>query len=159
MVRSGGKRSNTRDLFKRPFRKNGMPSISTYLTNFKIGEYVDIVANAAIQQGMPFKYYHGRTGKIFNVSRAAVGVEVTKQVGNRIIPKRFHVRIEHVKKSRCSEDFKKRVRERDAMRREAREKGEKLISDKRKPVTPPEAHVVSGSNMVYLEPLPYKFVV
>ncbi len=29
---------------------------------------------------MPFKVYHGRTGKVWNVTKRAVGVEVNKQV-------------------------------------------------------------------------------
>ena len=33
-------------------------------------------------QGMPHKYYHGKTGVVWNVTKRAVGVEVNKQVGN-----------------------------------------------------------------------------
>ena len=33
-----------------------------------------------MQKGMPHKFYHGKTGKIFNVTRRAVGVIVNKQV-------------------------------------------------------------------------------
>jgi ribosomal protein L21E len=29
---------------------------------------------------MPFKYYHGRTGVVFNVNKRAVGVIVNKEV-------------------------------------------------------------------------------
>jgi large subunit ribosomal protein L21e len=54
---------------------------------------------------MPHKYYHGRTGVIWNVTPRAVGVEVTKRVNTRIVLKRFHVRIEHVKPSKCRDDF------------------------------------------------------
>lgn len=125
MVRSGGKRSNTRDLFSRPFRKHGMPTSTTYLTTFRVGEYVDIVANSAIQKGMPFKFYHGKTGKIFNISRGAVGVEVNKRVREKVLAKRIHFRIEHVRKSRCTEDFKTRVKAQDAARRAAKAKGGK----------------------------------
>jgi len=41
---------------------------------------------------MPYSYYHGRTGIIFNVTKNAVGVEVNKVVGNRQMKKRFHVK-------------------------------------------------------------------
>lgn len=34
-----------------------------------------------------------------------------KKVRNRIIRKRIHVRIEHVKKSRCQEDYKQRLKQ------------------------------------------------
>ena len=60
MVKSEGYRCCTRDMFSRPFRKNGMPNLTTYLTNYKLGDTVDIIANSAIQKGMPHKIYHGR---------------------------------------------------------------------------------------------------
>merc|ERR1712230_154167 len=53
MPKSEGYRCCTRDMFSRPFRQNGMPNLSTYLTNYKQGQYVDIKANSAIQKGMP----------------------------------------------------------------------------------------------------------
>ena len=80
MVRSGGKRSNTRYLFQRGYRQNGAIPLSVYLTPYKVGDYVDIKANAAVQQGMPHKFYHGKTGKVWTVMKRAVGVEVNKQV-------------------------------------------------------------------------------
>lgn len=33
--------------------------MSTYLVNYRVGDIVDIKANAAQQKGMPHKYYHG----------------------------------------------------------------------------------------------------
>ena len=36
--------------------------------------------NGAIHKGMPHKVYHGKTGRIFNVTKHAVGVVVNKQV-------------------------------------------------------------------------------
>jgi ribosomal protein L21E len=49
---------------------------------------------------VPHKYYHGRTGVVFNVSPRAVGVIVFKVVGNRYMEKRVNVRIEHVRHSK-----------------------------------------------------------
>jgi len=37
---------------------------------------------------MPYKVYHGKTGRVFNVSKHALGVIVNKRVRNRIIAKR-----------------------------------------------------------------------
>ena len=34
----------------------------------------------ALLQGMPHKVYHGRTGRVWNVTKRAIGVEVNKQV-------------------------------------------------------------------------------
>ena len=58
---------------------------------------------------MPFKFYQGRTGKVFNVNPRSIGVIVNKLVGNRIIPKRIHVRLEHIRPSKCREAFVKRI--------------------------------------------------
>ncbi|CAN0312151.1 unnamed protein product [Ectocarpus fasciculatus] len=44
------------------------------------GDYVDIKCNPSIHKGMPFKYYHGRTGIVFNVTKTSLGVRVNKQV-------------------------------------------------------------------------------
>jgi large subunit ribosomal protein L21e len=68
---------------------------------------------------MPFKFYHGRTGKIFNVNRTSLGVVVNKLVGNRIIPKRIHVRPEHIRPSKCREAFVGRIQECDRLKTEA----------------------------------------
>jgi len=59
---------------------------------------------------MPFKFYHGRTGRVFNVNPNSIGVIVNKQIRSRIIPKRIHVRVEHLKKSTCLQDIKARVK-------------------------------------------------
>ena len=68
--RSTGYRSGTRDLFSKKFRtKMYNPSLTTYLRTFHVGDFVDIVANPAQQKGMPHKYYHGRTGKVWNVTK------------------------------------------------------------------------------------------
>lgn len=34
-------------------------------------------------QGMPHKFYHGKTGRVWNVTKRAIGVELLKQVGLR----------------------------------------------------------------------------
>jgi large subunit ribosomal protein L21e len=109
-----GTRARTRDSFSRGFRQKGYIPLSTYLTNYRLGDYVDIKVNSAVQkvgpqqqhympqavayrdhkpanvvvysacpctlQGMPHKVYHGRTGKVWNVTKRAVGVVVNKQV-------------------------------------------------------------------------------
>ena len=45
---------------------------------------------------------------------------------NHMLDKRINVRVEHVKPSRCREDFLKRVKENDEKRRQAKENGEKI---------------------------------
>merc|ERR1712050_548249 len=113
-------------------RTKGEPGLSRYLVNFKRGDYVDIVVDSSIQKGMPYSFYHGRSGVVFNVNRNAIGVEMTKVVGNRQLRKRIHVRCEHVRKSRCNESFLKRVKENDQKKRDAKLQG-KSINVKREP--------------------------
>ena len=99
MPHAYGYRSRTRHLFARSFRRHGAPNLSTFMTNYKIGDYVDIVGDGSAHKGMPYKFYHGRTGRVFNVNPNSIGVIVNKQVRNRIIGKRIHVRLEHLKRS------------------------------------------------------------
>ena len=39
--------------------EKGFIKLSTYLIPYRVGDIVDIKANAAQQRGMPHKYYHG----------------------------------------------------------------------------------------------------
>merc|ERR1712151_213508 len=134
----------------------GMPGVSRYLPVFKRGDYVDIVVDASIQKGMPYGFYHGRTGVVFNVNRNAIGVEVTKVVGNRQLRKRLHVRLEHLRKSRCNEAFLKRVKENDIKKQEAKKAG-KTITCKRLPQGPKEMKIVKANEeeVEVLAPLPF----
>jgi len=117
--------------------------MSTYLLNYRVGDIVDIKANAAQQKGMPHKYYHGfvrfrlvslsvltdmhvchrRTGIVYNVTPHAVGVIVYKVVGNRYIEKRVNLRVEHVRHSKCRQEFLDRVKRNHEARVAAKEKG------------------------------------
>merc|ERR1712189_175335 len=54
---------------------------------------------------------------VFNVTKRAVGVIVNKKLGNRIIPKRVNIRVEHVKHSKCRDDFLRRVKENEVKKR------------------------------------------
>lgn len=38
---------------------------------------------------MPYKFYHGKTGRVFNVTPHALGVIVNKRLRGKIIPKRY----------------------------------------------------------------------
>lgn len=111
MPHSFGYRARTRDMFSRAFRTNGPTGLKVYLRQIKRGDYVDIFANPSIHKGMPHKFYHGRTGVVFNVTKRAVGVEVNKLLRGKILKKRIHVRIEHVRPSNCRKEYLKRVKE------------------------------------------------
>merc|ERR1712066_38305 len=83
----------------------------------------------------------GKTGIVYNVNRNAVGVEITKTVGNRQLRKRIHVRVEHLRKSRCNEAHLKRVRENDLKKRDAKLLGKTIVC-KRQPEGPKPMKVV-----------------
>ena len=95
MPHAHGKRARTRDLFSKPYKTHGMPQ----------------------------KYYHGKTGVVFNITKTSVGVVINKKVRSRLIPKRIHIRIEHVRKSQSREAFVARVRQNDKLKEEAKKKG------------------------------------
>eukprot|EP00658_Telonema_sp_P-2_P081680 TRINITY_DN844_c0_g1_i8.p1 TRINITY_DN844_c0_g1~~TRINITY_DN844_c0_g1_i8.p1 ORF type:complete len:176 (-),score=42.97 TRINITY_DN844_c0_g1_i8:164-691(-) len=155
MVKSEGYRCCTRDMFSRPFRARGMPNLSTYLVNFKVGDYVDIKANSAIQQGMPHKTYHGRTGIVWNVTKRAVGVLVNKQVGGRVMAKKIHVRVEHVTPSACRKQFLDRVKANDDAKVAAKAAGQPKPNTKR-PVRGPKPgrSIRTETCLLYTSPSP-----
>ncbi|TRM70533.1 ribosomal protein L21e-domain-containing protein [Schizophyllum amplum] len=142
MPHSFGYRARTRHMFKRGFKEHGPVKMSTYLINYRIGDIVDIKANAAQQKGMPHKYYHGRTGIVYNVTPHAVGVIVYKVVGNRYMEKRVNLRVEHVRHSKCRQEFIDRVKSNHEKGVAAKEKGER-INLRRVPALPREARTIS----------------
>ena len=62
MVHSTGVRARTRDLFSKPYKKHGATPFSRYFANYRVGDYVDIIAEGSIHKGMLYKYYHCKTG-------------------------------------------------------------------------------------------------
>eukprot|EP00670_Eutreptiella_braarudii_P005340 CAMPEP_0174284564 /NCGR_PEP_ID=MMETSP0809-20121228/5954_1 /TAXON_ID=73025 ORGANISM="Eutreptiella gymnastica-like, Strain CCMP1594" /NCGR_SAMPLE_ID=MMETSP0809 /ASSEMBLY_ACC=CAM_ASM_000658 /LENGTH=159 /DNA_ID=CAMNT_0015380105 /DNA_START=22 /DNA_END=501 /DNA_ORIENTATION=+ len=145
MPHSWGLKARTRDLFSKGFRCHGRPSLTTYLAIFKIGDYVDICNNSAVHKGAPYKFYQGKTGRVWNVTPRALGVLVNKRVRGRIMQKKVTVRTEHVRKSRCQEEFKARVRHNERVR--CTGVGQRI---KRLPAQPKPAMTVQKKN----EPLP-----
>ncbi|KAF2150460.1 hypothetical protein K461DRAFT_244150 [Myriangium duriaei CBS 260.36] len=145
MGHAAGLRAGTRYAFSRDFKKKGMIALSTYLRQYKVGDIVDVVANGAVQKGMPYKVYHGKTGVVYNVTKSSVGVILYKQVRNRYMEKRINVRIEHVRKSRSRDEFLNRVKENAAKKRQSKTEGTH-VHLKRQPVMPREARKVSVEN-------------
>ena len=68
MTHSYGYKRKTRHKFRKGFRQEGAIHIAKTLTTYRIGDIVDIVVDGSIHKGMPYKYYHGRTGRVFNVN-------------------------------------------------------------------------------------------
>jgi ribosomal protein L21E len=104
-----------------------MPHMSTFLTTYKVGDIVDIKANASEQKGMPHKYYHGKTGIVYNVTPRGVGVICYKVVNGRYMEKRVNLRVEHVKHSGCRQEFLDRVKSNAQKKKEAKAAGGEFI--------------------------------
>jgi large subunit ribosomal protein L21e len=158
MPHSFGVRARTRHMFAKKHRQHGPVHLSQYLMSVKVGDYVDIFADPAIHKGMPHKGYHGRTGIIFNVTKSAVGVRVNKLVNGRILEKRIHVRIEHVRKSKCQKEILKRIVDNEMAKAEAAKTGVK-INLKRTPKLPKEAYFLKAAGVdgeiTTIQPLPF----
>ena len=156
MPHTNGLRGRTRHLFSKEFRRHGLGPLTPTLVTYRVGDYVDVVGDGSVQSGLPHKFYHGKTGRVFNVTKNGLGVVVNKRVGHRIIPKRINVRHEHVRKSASREAFKERIKQNDKLKAEANKAGKK-ISTKRIPGQPKAAHVVK-SEVEVLNPLRFRYV-
>ncbi len=151
-----GYRAGTRSKFSKPFRRRGAIRMTKYLQRHRIGDIVDIVVDGAIHRGMPHNFYHGKTGRVFNVNPRSIGVSIQKVVRNRKIEKRLNIRSEHLVKSRSRENFLSRIKANDQKKAEAKKNG-KRISTKRSPALPSEAQTVKFDlNAVKVtNPIPY----
>ena len=150
-------------MFSKKFRQHGPIRLSQYLMNVKVGDYVDIFADPSIHKGMPYKNYHGRTGIVFNVTKSAVGIRVNKYVNGKILEKRIHVRIEHVRLSKCQQEIIKRKKFNEAAKAKAKETGVKVVL-KRTPKLPKAAYFIAapggeGTDITTIQPLPFSDLV
>mmetsp|Transcript_4791 Transcript_4791/g.5538 ORF Transcript_4791/g.5538 Transcript_4791/m.5538 type:complete len:163 (+) Transcript_4791:200-688(+) len=162
MPHSYGTRARTRHMFAKKFRQHGPIHLSQYLMNVKVGDYVDIFADPSVHKGMPHKHYHGRTGIVFNVTKSAVGVRVNKFVNGRILEKRIHVRIEHIRKSKCQKEILARKVSNEAAKEEARKTG-KQVNLKRTPKLPKAGYFLEKAGedgvITTIQPLPFSDLV
>ena len=154
MPHSFGYRATTRDVFKKGFRKNGLIKLSKYTETYKLGQIVDVVGDGAVQKGMPHKFYHGKTGRVWNVTKRALGVEINKRVGNRILKKRIHVRVEHVQKSTSRQGFLDRVAKNEQIKNTAKETKVQQPT-KRIPAQPRTSCFVKGAGVETMYPVVY----
>merc|ERR1711887_1993 len=160
MTNAHGKRRGTRYMFSKEFRNKGMPGLATYMHVYKRGDIVDIKGNGAIQKGMPHKCYHGKTGRVYNVTQHAVGIIVNKRVRGDILPKRINLRIEHVKHSKSRLSFIDRVHKNEETRKANRAAGI-TTPLKRIPAQPRKGHVVKAKKAgeEFVAPIPYEFII
>ncbi|MCE4604199.1 MAG: 50S ribosomal protein L21e [Aeropyrum sp.] len=73
-----GYRQRTRKLLRKRVRdKGGVPRLSVYLREYRVGDKVAIVINSSFPDwGMPHRRYHGLTGTIVGRRGEAYEVEV-----------------------------------------------------------------------------------
>ena len=76
-------------MFSRPFRKHGVVPLATYMRIYKKGDIVDIKGMGTVQKGTPHMHYHGKTGRVYNVTQHAVGIVVNKQVKGKILARQL----------------------------------------------------------------------
>merc|ERR1712080_173278 len=146
MTNAHGKRRGTRYMFSKAFRKHGTLGLARYMKIYKRGDIVDIKGDGAVQKGMPHKCYHGKTGRVFNVTQHAVGVIV-------------NIRVKHIKHSKSRLSFIERVHSNEKRRLENKESG-KFSLLKRIPAQPRPAHVVKGKNgSEVVAPINYEFII
>lgn len=159
MTNTKGYRRGTRYMFARSFRRHGPIPLANYMHIYRRGEIVDIKGCGAVQKGMPHKSYHGKTGRVYNVTKHALGIIVNKRVKGRIIAKRVNVRIEHIKHSSCRKDFLNRVKENDVKKRAAKAAGT-IVHCKRQPAQPRAGRFVStkDNKPQFLAPIPYELI-
>eukprot|EP00035_Acanthoeca_spectabilis_P019598 m.428936 g.428936 ORF g.428936 m.428936 type:complete len:163 (+) comp16914_c0_seq1:40-528(+) len=147
MGRTHGIRRGTRYMFAADFKKKGPTHFQKWFVNYKVGDIVDIKTVGSQQKGMAHKAYHGKTGRVFNVSRRAVGIVVNKRIKNRILAKRINVRIEHIKHSTSRAGHIARAKVNDELKAAASKEGKRVGDQiKRQPQAPRDGHFVSSKN-------------
>ncbi|XP_073897242.1 large ribosomal subunit protein eL21-like [Castor canadensis] len=157
MTNTKGKRRGIQYVFSRPFKKRGVVPLATYIPIYKKGDIVAIKGMGTVQKEMPHNCYHGKTGRVYNVTQHAVGIVVNKQVKGKILAKRFMYVLSLLSSLRDS--FLKCVKENDQKKKPAKEK-ETCIQLKCQPALPRETHSVrtNGEEPELLEPIPYELM-
>jgi large subunit ribosomal protein L21e len=61
-TRIGGNRRKTRNIFKKHYKSKGKVSLTSYFKEYKKGDKVILKAESAIQKGLYFPRYHGKSG-------------------------------------------------------------------------------------------------
>ena len=110
---------------------------------------------------MPHKHYHGRTGKVFNVNKRAVGVIINKEVNGRIIPKRLHISVPHVRPSNCQTGWIAQVKANETHKMAVKAGTAARFSLKRQPKGPKAAYnyTVATKGSTTIQPIPYSDLV
>lgn len=105
---------------------------------------------------MPHKFYHGRTGVIFNVNKRAVGVTVNKEVNGRIVKKNLHIAVPHVLPSKCQSQIIARKKENEKIKAQVRASGGPKVNLKRVNTQPKAGYFYALTEApTSIQPKPY----
>ncbi len=74
--RVGGFRRKTRSKLRKQYRQKGKISISKYFQNYKEGNKVRLKAEPAVQGGMPFPRFQGKSGTVVGKQGECYKVEI-----------------------------------------------------------------------------------
>lgn len=72
VVKSHGARKGTRG----KFRKVSRTTVNMFMRNFEINQKVALITDSASHKGMPFRRFHGLTGKIIGKRGNAYLIEI-----------------------------------------------------------------------------------
>jgi large subunit ribosomal protein L21e len=105
---------------------------------------------------MPHKFYQGRTGVVFNVTKRAIGVTVNKMVNTRIVKKQIHIAVPHIKPSTCQAQIISRKVTNEAHKAAVRAGKAERINLKRQHAAPKTGFFFNNSEEpTTIQPTPY----
>ncbi len=85
---------STRRVLRKKVRQRGLPGLSRFMTEYEIGDKVNIVGDSSFQkEGLPHRRFWGRTGTI--VSKRGKCYEVHVKFGKKI--KKIFIGKPHIK--------------------------------------------------------------
>ena len=96
--RSKGFLSRSRKFLTKNPRERGLPGVSRFLREFKIGEKIHIDVEPAVRRGMPHRRFQGKTGII--VGRRGKAYLVDVKIGTKV--KHLIIHPVHLKPVRIS---------------------------------------------------------
>merc|ERR1712137_447848 len=132
---------------------------------YHVGDTVDIKVNSAVQKGMPYRFYHGRTGKIYMVTKKVVGVLLARRRKSKMRRRFILARVEHIrhnkgaaiqrKKEELQKEYKEKVAQHKSGKGEQPQIPPELVVKKDERYPRPAQFVQSG-DIVDVSPLPFE---
>jgi ribosomal protein L21E len=74
--RIGGFRRKTRSKLRKNVREHGKISLTNFFKNYEVGSKVILVGEPAVQKGMFFPRFKGKSGKVVGMMGACYNVEI-----------------------------------------------------------------------------------